>query len=74
MNYHTRKEVQRMHSTHDPVMNSRSTAKKWDPATEQELKPLDKDPKALPFPGPVCAWRTSDLWTDGRHPSTSYEG
>ncbi len=58
----------------NPVVNSRCTTKKWDPATEQELKPLAKDLKALPLPSPVCAWRTSDLWTDGRHPSTSYEG
>jgi len=31
-----------------PFVNSRSTTKKWDPATGQELKPLDKDSKALP--------------------------
>ena len=67
--YRTREEVQRMRSTHDPIRGLQRYIEEWGLASEQELKKLDKDAKALvdaavteakESPEPLA----DDLWTD----------
>ncbi|KAF5324017.1 hypothetical protein D9611_008443 [Ephemerocybe angulata] len=44
--YRTREEVQRMRSTQDPIRGLQRYLEEWGVATEQELKPIDKEAKA----------------------------
>ncbi|KAJ3526466.1 hypothetical protein NMY22_g10153 [Coprinellus aureogranulatus] len=67
--YRTREEVQRMRSTQDPIRGLQRYLEEWGIASEQDLKKIDKDAKAVvdkaveeakASPEP----ETKDLWTD----------
>jgi len=67
--YRTREEVQRMRSTQDPIRGLQRYLEEWGVASEQELKAIDKEAKAVvdqaveeakASPEPSV----EDLWTD----------
>ncbi|EAU83388.1 pyruvate dehydrogenase e1 component alpha subunit [Coprinopsis cinerea okayama7 len=67
--YRTREEVQRMRSTQDPIRGLQRYLEEWGVATEQELKALDKDAKAVVDKAVEIAKASpepeiKDLWTD----------